>query len=186
MTEGQKAKYLTKRVKFGEREVILYSLDGATWSTRRDELQIIRERQEAQRITLSDIKDDDERMDSGYEYESEEEVPLEGAARKTGAKAEEEVDVEEEAVLDEVLADSDEVEVNEKEKRGKTPAAGSSKKDVGKKAPAPASKGPVSKKQRVPAKGRATPAPKASHVKPKASPKKGKVPAKSRRPAKKK
>jgi len=185
MTEGQKAKYLTKRVKFGEREVILYSLDGATWSTRRDELQIIRERQEAQRITLSDIKDDDERIDSGYDYEAEEEVPLEGATRKTGAKSEEEVDVEEEAVLDDVLEDSDEAEVVKREKGVKASAV-SSKKVVGRKAPAPVGKGHGRKKQVDPAKGRAKPAPKASHVKQKTSPKKGKVPAKARRPAKKK
>ncbi|RIL00008.1 MAG: hypothetical protein DCC75_14115 [Proteobacteria bacterium] len=53
MNEAKRAKYLTKTVKFNGKEMTLYSLDGATWSTRRNELITIKERQEAQRISLS-------------------------------------------------------------------------------------------------------------------------------------
>lgn len=71
MAENQKGKYLTKKVKFGGKTMVLYSLDGATWSTRREELEQIKERQEAQRVTLTDIKDE-EAGEEEKELESEE------------------------------------------------------------------------------------------------------------------
>lgn len=47
-----KVKYLSKSVKFGSKTLVLYSIDGLTWSSKRDELSQIQERQEAQRVTL--------------------------------------------------------------------------------------------------------------------------------------
>lgn len=52
MSEGKKAKYISKVVKFGGKELTLFSIDGTTWSTKRTELEAIRERQEAQRANL--------------------------------------------------------------------------------------------------------------------------------------
>lgn len=65
MPESNKPKYLTKTVKFAGRNLVLYSLDGTTWSTRRDELQAIKERQESQPINLADIKDDEQELEVG-------------------------------------------------------------------------------------------------------------------------
>ena len=53
-----KVKYIKKIVKFGNQELTLWSIDGTTWSTRRSELAAIKERQESQRITLSEIKNE--------------------------------------------------------------------------------------------------------------------------------
>lgn len=60
MAQGHRAKYLTKTVKFAGQNLILYSLDGLTWSTKRAELQAIKERQESQRAILMDVKDEEE------------------------------------------------------------------------------------------------------------------------------
>lgn len=59
MITAKKSKYLTKSIKFGSQLVTLYSLDGLTWSTRRSELQTIKERIESQRITLGASKDEE-------------------------------------------------------------------------------------------------------------------------------
>jgi hypothetical protein len=48
----KKIKYLTKIQKFAGQEVTLYSIDGATWSTRREELGEILERHERERVTF--------------------------------------------------------------------------------------------------------------------------------------
>ena len=49
-------KIITKTISFGGKKVTLYSLDGNTWSSRKDELAIIQERQETGRITLAGDK----------------------------------------------------------------------------------------------------------------------------------
>jgi hypothetical protein len=51
-----KPKYYTKSVRFGSSEVTLYSLDGLTWSTRKDELALIQERHEAQKVTVQQLR----------------------------------------------------------------------------------------------------------------------------------
>jgi|GEM_PF-1144428 len=56
MSQKTKQKYLTKSTSFGNKKLTLYSLDGLTWSSRCDELEVIRERHEAQRITFAQIK----------------------------------------------------------------------------------------------------------------------------------
>ena len=53
---SQKQKILTKTTKFGSSTVTLYSLDGATWSSRKDELPIIMERHEAQKVTAAQLR----------------------------------------------------------------------------------------------------------------------------------
>jgi len=41
--------YLSKTVRFGNNPLTLYSIDGVTWSSRKDELLLIKERQEQKR-----------------------------------------------------------------------------------------------------------------------------------------
>jgi hypothetical protein len=54
----KKAKYITKSVKFGGKQFTLFSLDGITWSSRRDELHQILERQEQERKSFNQIMGD--------------------------------------------------------------------------------------------------------------------------------
>lgn len=49
-----KSKLQKKEVKFQGSKLILYSLDGITWSTNKDELEIILQRLEAQRAGLNE------------------------------------------------------------------------------------------------------------------------------------
>lgn len=58
MAEGKKSKYITKSVKFQGKEVTLYSLDGFTWSTRKQELALIKERQERDKVSFAAIKEE--------------------------------------------------------------------------------------------------------------------------------
>jgi hypothetical protein len=60
-----------KSVSFGGKSMTLYSLDGFTWSSRKDELHLIEERREAQKVTAAQLKG---------------EVPVEGAAAPAVAK----------------------------------------------------------------------------------------------------
>lgn len=53
--DRKKVKYLSKSVKFAGKQVTLYSLDGATWSTRKEELHQILERQEAERVSFNQL-----------------------------------------------------------------------------------------------------------------------------------
>lgn len=48
----KKGKYLTKTVKFGDAEFTLFSIDGITWSSKKEELEDIKERHERQRQAL--------------------------------------------------------------------------------------------------------------------------------------
>lgn len=58
MAEGKKLKYLSKTVRFQGKEISLYSIDGVTWSTRRQELSQIKERQEAAKVSFAAIKEE--------------------------------------------------------------------------------------------------------------------------------
>ncbi|MBN8547841.1 MAG: hypothetical protein J0M12_00850 [Deltaproteobacteria bacterium] len=51
----KKSKYVTKTVKFGDKQFTLFSLDGVTWSSRKDELHMILERQEQERKSFNQI-----------------------------------------------------------------------------------------------------------------------------------
>ena len=74
MSEAAKIKYITKTVRFGGKELTLYSIDGTTWSTRRSELMSVKERHEAQRVTMNDIKgiSSEEESNEGKEEKEEE------------------------------------------------------------------------------------------------------------------
>jgi hypothetical protein len=54
--QKKKSTFLKREVKFGGKTVILYSIDGNTWSTRKDELQAIIDRHEAEKVTFGEIK----------------------------------------------------------------------------------------------------------------------------------
>ncbi len=53
---NQKPKYLSKTVPFGGKELKLFSIDGLTWSTRKDELLVIKERHDAEKVTAAQLK----------------------------------------------------------------------------------------------------------------------------------
>lgn len=56
MSDAKKTKYLTKSSRFGTQTITLYSIDGVTWSTRKEELQAIIDRHEAERVTFGEIR----------------------------------------------------------------------------------------------------------------------------------
>ncbi len=56
MNDAKKIKYLTKKVRFNGKDMTLYSIDGATWSSRRDELTQIIERHESEKLTFGEIR----------------------------------------------------------------------------------------------------------------------------------
>lgn len=49
---SKKIRYHSKKVRFGSKEFTMWSIDGVTWSTRKDELTQIQERHEAERLKL--------------------------------------------------------------------------------------------------------------------------------------
>lgn len=57
MNDAKKLKFQSKVVRFGSHSITLFSIDGVTWSTRRDELQRILERHEQERLGLANLKD---------------------------------------------------------------------------------------------------------------------------------
>jgi hypothetical protein len=77
---SKKPKYYEKTVSFGGQSLKLYSLDGVTWSSKKEELHQIQERHEKQRLALQGLRpeEDDskeskeESLDAMAEDESEE------------------------------------------------------------------------------------------------------------------
>jgi hypothetical protein len=53
---SQKPKFQSKSVLFGGKPLTLFSIDGITWSTRKDELAAIHERHEAQKVTAAHLR----------------------------------------------------------------------------------------------------------------------------------
>jgi len=106
MSQKRKGAYLTKETRFGGTKVILYSLDGVTWSSRKDELHVIAERHEKEKITFNEIK--------GV-GEAEEEAPTEAK----GASDDEQFDLNQ--------ADSEE---SKPKKRGRPPGSSMKARDV--------------------------------------------------------
>lgn len=75
---SEKQKYLTKTVKFGSGFLTMYSIDGTTWSTRKEELHQIIARHEAERQKLAQLKVDENaekgaKSDDAAESEEKEE-----------------------------------------------------------------------------------------------------------------
>jgi hypothetical protein len=54
MSSKQAPEYIRKIVKFGEKELELFSIDGLTWSSRPEELHLIQERRENSRVSFGD------------------------------------------------------------------------------------------------------------------------------------
>ncbi len=53
---NQKLKFISKTVKFGNEQLTLFSIDGTTWSTRKDELILIKDRHEAEKVTAAHLR----------------------------------------------------------------------------------------------------------------------------------
>ncbi len=53
---SRKERYQSKKVFFQGQELELFSLDGHTWSSRKDELEVIKDRQENARVSFEEIK----------------------------------------------------------------------------------------------------------------------------------
>lgn len=68
----KKAKYLSKIVTFGGKKITLFSIDGTTWSSKKDELHEIQERQERQRLALQGLKPEEDPKEAAPEEEEEE------------------------------------------------------------------------------------------------------------------
>lgn len=56
MADVKKPKLQSKTVKFQNKTLTLYSLDGMTWSSRKDELMVIAERHEQERLAFGEIR----------------------------------------------------------------------------------------------------------------------------------
>lgn len=56
MAIDKKVKFLSKSVQLGAKTITLFSIDGNTWSSRKDELQAIIERHEAQKASFGKLK----------------------------------------------------------------------------------------------------------------------------------
>lgn len=57
---SKKPKYHEKTVSFGGQPLKLYSLDGVTWSSKKEELHHIQERHEKQRLALQGLKPEED------------------------------------------------------------------------------------------------------------------------------
>ena len=94
MAEKKKVKYLTKSIRFGTKEITLYSIDGSTWSSRKDELLTILERHEAERLKLlasmGEVKAEATEENSSEKESKEDDSPMimgdEGDDAESGAK----------------------------------------------------------------------------------------------------
>ena len=82
---SKKPKYHEKTVSFGGQALKLYSLDGVTWSSKKEELHHIHERHEKQRLALQGLKPEEDeskeeslealKEDESDDEEAEEEAP---------------------------------------------------------------------------------------------------------------
>ena len=60
MPEAKKIRYLSKTVAFAGKSLTLFSIDGLTWSSRKQELLEIKERQERDKVSFAAIKESEE------------------------------------------------------------------------------------------------------------------------------
>jgi hypothetical protein len=61
---AKKGQFMTKTTSFGGKKVVLYSIDGLIWSTRKEELAIIKHRLDTQKVTLDLAPKEEEGKDS--------------------------------------------------------------------------------------------------------------------------
>ena len=121
MSQKTKQKYLTKSTSFGNKKLTLYSLDGLTWSSRCDELEVIKERHEAQRVTFAQIKGivkSEEEEDKDKEKDSSDE--------NSGTDLIKDID-------DEVLEEELDTKAHSAKKRAPVPTAAKKVVPIGKK-----------------------------------------------------
>ncbi|MCB0330581.1 MAG: hypothetical protein KDD70_12980 [Bdellovibrionales bacterium] len=79
---AKKSRYLTKTVTFNNEELTLYSLDGATWSSRKQELSDIQTRHEDDRVTFEEIRSGVVNKKNGKERDAEDSGPAPQKAAK--------------------------------------------------------------------------------------------------------
>lgn len=169
----QREEYLTKTISFGSGTMTLYSLDGQTWSSRREELSVIKERQEQQRMILMGKKDEQEGEAAvGIKYGSTEDEVVETVEEEPKVKLAVDEDSDEPFVLgdDDVALESGDDEEEDEEDTPKIAVKATLKvvkKDT-----------PKAKKAAPPAKVKAAAKPK---TKAKSKPTKSKVKAKKKR-----
>ncbi len=58
MSDSKKIKYLSKTVSFSGKSFTLFSIDGQTWSSRKQELLEIKERQERDKVSFAAVKEE--------------------------------------------------------------------------------------------------------------------------------
>ncbi|WKZ56363.1 MAG: hypothetical protein QY326_06410 [Bdellovibrionota bacterium] len=152
MNQVKKQKYLTKTVKFGGKTLTLFSIDGAVWSSRKDELTTIQERHEAERQKLAQLKPEENSAEEETKSNEEEGAGSNEAESDDGV-----------VIMSAVSDDEDDRDEKPKAKKGKTapskikPAkpsmtTGSKKQEGGAKAPKkskPVSKVSTKKKKRA-------------------------------------
>lgn len=111
---AKKIKYLEKEVSFGGGSVLLFSLDGCTWSSKKEELEGIMERYEQQKLNFG------EQILRGAQAKSSSSENTEKSAdsKKTGSS--DSIDVKE--------SDSDKVDREASSDKGKTKEKKTTKK----------------------------------------------------------
>jgi len=70
---AKKGQFMTKTTSFGGKKVVLYSIDGLIWSTRKEELAIIKHRLDTQKVTL-DLSPKEEEGKESEETKQEEDM----------------------------------------------------------------------------------------------------------------
>ena len=166
LADKKKGKYLTKVVKFGKENLTLYSLDGNTWSSRRQELTDIANRHEQERLKSIQAMGEGIEAEKGAEAEEEKEEKEE---KEESAEQELEDDIDPEVDLGD-LEDDEELLLDEEE---------APKKKGAKKASSPPPAAAKSKAKSPPKSGAKPAVSKPVAAAPKTSPKK--KPAKGKR-----
>jgi hypothetical protein len=64
---AKKGQFMTKTTSFGGKKVVMYSIDGLVWSTRKDELAGIKHRLDNQKVTLDLAAKEDEEKNTESE-----------------------------------------------------------------------------------------------------------------------
>jgi hypothetical protein len=135
MAIDKKTKYLSKSVVLGAKTITLFSIDGTTWSSRKDELQAIIERHEAQKASFGKLK---AAQSEGDGEKKEEPVEADDAPVVAG-------DIDEDDSEDVGDGESEAKPSKSKAKKAPKPTAKESKKSDNKKPNKPVAKGKKAK-----------------------------------------
>jgi hypothetical protein len=71
---AKKSQFMTKTTSFGGKKVVMFSIDGLVWSTRKDELAGIKNRLDNQKVTLELAPKEEEGKSSEEEKSEEKEI----------------------------------------------------------------------------------------------------------------